>query len=288
MTPTYTDAVNAEPPKRTRRTKAQIEADDLAEQARHASPTIPLAEFIPILRDWQKRYSACEEAERILQRTCKLKFMARAYDYETGAYPEDDRFTPRPTGNPTDIPKADLVRAIKSVKRTYGNNGHGINWLQKTLETKFGLNVTEYNDTYTMTWKITISAQDLTRYGWEGGENPRDIGEALRYNRVLDYRTGELEIEPDPQRKIDAAAAEELRKKLAAAALAAQEAADKEPAETEPETEETTETPTEAKPEPPLPAAFNGLGAVDRSVLIEQGRRIREAMIEREAVRSSF
>jgi chemotaxis protein histidine kinase CheA len=222
--PTYT-LVNeeAETPARKRRTRAEILADNAALQELHDSPTIPLDEFVKLLRIWEKRYNSCTDAERILQRNCGLRFLARSMDYETGNHDEDDRFNPRP-GSDADVDKLKIIRAIKMVKRSYGVSAHGIKWLEGELEKKFGLTVKQYNDTYTLTWDITVTAKELIDWGWDGEETAAKVGEAVRYNRGVNYNQANLKVVPDPTRAADAAAAE-ARKAAAKAAAAAEAAA---------------------------------------------------------------
>lgn len=214
--------------RRPRRTRAQIAADEAALQAAHDADTIPTAEFITILRDWQSRYSVCSDAERYLQRSTGLRFMARSYDYENGSYDEDDRFTPRP-GSPEHLDKARVARAVKSCKRNYGAGGYGLNWLEKQLTDKFGLTVKEYNDSYKVVYEFTVTAEQLRGWGWNGDENQRTIGDHIRYNQGMDWRTPtSFDIVPDPTRATDAAAreAKNAATKAAAEAAATTETAD--------------------------------------------------------------
>ena len=170
-------------PVRKRRTKAQILADNLAQQERIDSNTIPTSEFVDLLRIWEKRYNACTDAEKTLQKTCGLRFLSRSQDFENGGeYDEDDRFNPRPDA-PTEIAKEKIARAIKVVKRSYGVDAYGIKWLEKQLQDKYGLSFKVYNDTYTVTWEMKVSANDLTQMGWDGTETAATIGDILRYGR---------------------------------------------------------------------------------------------------------
>lgn len=234
--------------RRTRRTRAQIAADNAALQAAHDADTIPTAEFITVLRDWQSRYSVCSDAERYLQRSTGLRFLARAYDYETGNYDENDRFTPRP-GSPEHLDKARVARAVKSCKRNYSNGSYGLNWLEKQLTDKFGLTVKEYNDSYKVVYEFTVTADQLREWGWPGDETQQSIGDHVRYNRGMDWRKPtSFEIVPDPTRATDAAAreAKKAATKAAEEAAATTETADSgkvaETPATEPAAEETRRT----------------------------------------------
>lgn len=232
------DTETEAPPARKRRTSAEVAADkaaaDAALEAAHDSDTIPTPDLLAVLRDWQTRHNACDEAERILQRNCGLKFV-RVYDYDGRRFDNaTDRFAVASADSPTEIPKIKIARAIRMIKRSYGANGYGVNWLETQLDKKFGLTVKEYNDTYTLNWTFTLTAKELIAMGWDGAETAAVIGESVRYNGGVDWRKAELTVTPDPERAADAA------KRAAAKAAAAAVEADKTAGTATPEP--TTET----------------------------------------------
>lgn len=194
-----------ERPKRTRRTKAEIEADRAALAAAHASDTIPTADLIALLQDWQSRYNSCDDSERIIQRHLKIRFM-REYDYETRSW-IGPRFQYSAASTPERVSKRDVAKAIKVTKRGYGASSYGMQWLEKQITTKWGLDFKTYNDKYTITYTKTIDAKLLEEWGWEGREDADTIAGYLRQNYGINWRTdASLTVESDPQRAVDAAA----------------------------------------------------------------------------------
>lgn len=194
-----------ETPIRKRRTRAQIEADREALQALHDSDTIPTDAFIKVLQEWQKRYTACEDAERNLQR-CGIKF-TRIFDYERRAFTNNnDRFTNVSPDTPETLTKLKIRRTINALKRSYGASGYGLNWLENQLEKQFGLTVKTYNDEYTLVWTKKITAAELTTHDWDGTETAASIGDMVRNYVGIDWRSATLTITPDPERAADAVA----------------------------------------------------------------------------------
>lgn len=200
-----TEEETATPPARTRRTRAQIEADRAALQAAHDSDTIPTDGFIKILQEWQRRYTACEDAERNLQR-CGLKF-TRVYDYERRCFTtKDDRFANVSADSLTELSKIKVIRSIKTLKRSYGATAYGLNWLEGQLEKQYGLTVKQYNDKYTLTWTMEVTANQLNEWDWSGAETSEEIGNLVRNYLGIDWRNSTLSTIPDPARAVDAAA----------------------------------------------------------------------------------
>lgn len=178
------------------------EATPEAPPAPPADDSIPTADLMPILNEWATRYTACDDAERTLERNLGLRFMSRSYSYVDGTYDDDDRFTLNVAKSPTSVPRAGLVRAVKTCQRIHGRTGYGLNWLRDQLASKFDLDMTEYRDSFKVSWSVTVSEEDLIRNGW-GGRN-ENIGDYARH--MTNFRNADVEVIPDPRRRGNATA----------------------------------------------------------------------------------
>lgn len=164
--------------------------------------SILTADLMPILNEWATLYSACDDAERTLERNLGLRFMSRSFSYVDGTYDDDDRFTLNVAKSPTSVPRAGLVRAVKTCQRVHGRSGYGLNWLRDQLASKFGLDMTDYRDSYKVSWSVTVSEEDLIRNGWAGRNE--NIGDYARH--MTNFRNAEVEVIPDPRRRANATA----------------------------------------------------------------------------------
>lgn len=139
-----------------------------------ALPPINTAEFVAMVRDWAERGGLCNDVEREMQRVLKLRFMTRSYDYVTGDYDEKDRMTLKP-GQPETLDRGEVERTVTLVRARFHNRGYDVARLVRDLAAKFGLDLTVYNDTFTVTWTKTLTLAQMTNLGWNGDTDPAEL-----------------------------------------------------------------------------------------------------------------